>query len=136
MKLESFRKLKQKVEDELRLTDENIMAKSIQLSNFANKIRGLYSKEFHILRNKAAEKDKVYGELYHKYKYNYEYQLETKGEVEAYIRADDVYYKVALEYAQQEMQVKYLEETMTHINNMGFRIKNYIDLQKMKLGLM
>ena len=136
MKSESFQKLKRKVEEELKLTDENVMAKSIQLSNFHNQIRSLYVKELHILKNKAAEKDKIYGELYHKYKYNFDYTLDTKGEVEAYIKSDDIYYQTALQYAQQEIQVKYLEETLNHINNMGFRIKNYIDLQKMKLGLM
>lgn len=134
MKTESYQKLKQKVEEELQLTDENVEAKSLQLSNFHNKIRNLFTKELEILKHKLIQRDKVYGELYHKYKYNFDYQLDTKGEVEAYIKSDNKYYQIAIECANQEVQVKYLEETLVHINNMGFKIKNFIDLKKMRLG--
>lgn len=135
MKTESFQKLKQKVEQELKLTEENVEAKSIQLSNFHNNIRSLYVKELEILKQKLALKDKIYGKLYHKYKYEFDYQLDTKAEVEAYVKSDDKYYQIALDCSSQEVQVKYLEETLSHINNMGFRIKNFVDLKKMRLGI-
>jgi len=136
MKSESFQKLKIKIEEELKITPENVEAKSLQLSNFHTQCLQIFVKELQILKNKIIEKDKVYGELYHKYKYNFEYQLDTKGEIESYIKADDKYYKIALECAQQEVQVRYLEDTVTQINNIGFRIGNFINLRKIDKGLM
>jgi len=110
------------------------MEKSIQLSNLYSKTLQIYSKELRILKMKKVDMEKTFGELYHKYKFNFDYQLDTKAEVENYIKSDDIYYKLALEYAQQEVQVNFLEQTLGHINNMGFRIKNYIDLKKISLG--
>jgi len=136
MKSESFQKLKAKVESELKITPENVEQKSLQLSNFHTQCLQLFVKELSILKKKLLDKDKIYGELYHKYKYNFDYQLDTKGEVEAYIKADDKYYQIALECAQQEVQVKYLEDTCLQINNLGFRIKNFIDLRKIDKGLL
>jgi len=136
MKVEDFQKLKDVVEKELKITDENVLEKSIQLSNFYAKFLQIYSKELKILKSLYHEKDKVYGKLYHHYKFEGDFQLDTKAEVEAYIKADDTYYKIALKYSQQEIQVKFLEQVLDHINNLGFRIKNYIDLKKMSQGLM
>jgi len=134
MNQSDFQKLKSFFELELKITEQNIMEKSIQLSNLYSKTLQIYSKELRILKMKKVDMEKTFGELYHKYKFNFDYQLDTKAEVENYIKSDDIYYKLALEYAQQEVQVNFLEQTLGHINNMGFRIKNYIDLKKISLG--
>ena len=131
-----FQKLKLFFENELKITEQNIMEKSIQLSNFYSKTLQIYSKELRILKMKKVEMDKTFGELYHKYKFKYDFQLDTKAEVETYIKSDDIYYKLALEYAQQEVQVNFLEQTLGQINNMGYRIKNFIDLKKISQGMM
>jgi len=136
MNADDFQKLKEKIENLLILTDDNVLDKSIQISNYYMKFLQIHSKECKDLKSKFHQREKIYGELYHQYKYNFEYSLDTKNEVEAYIKADDKYYKAALEYSQQEIQVKFLEQSLDHINNMGFRIKNYIDLVKIKKGLM
>ena len=136
MKSEDFQKLKLKVEVELKITEENVMEKSIQLSNLYANILQIYTKELKFLKTKGHEKDKIFGELYHHYKFNFNFQLDSKGEIESYIKADNTFYNIALEYSQQEVQVKYLEQLLEHINNLGFRIKNYIDLKKISKGLM
>ena len=136
MKMDDFQKLKDKIEQELKITDENVMDKSIQLSNLYSIILKIYSKELRALKEKQLEKDKVFGELYLQYRHKFDYNVETKAEAETYIRADPKYYQVALEFVQIEVQVKFLEQALSHIDNLGFRIKNYIDLKKMKLGLM
>lgn len=136
MKSEHFQELKKRIESELKITPENVEEKSLQLSNFHTQCLQIFIKELGILKNKLIEKDKIYGQLYHKYKYNYQYTLETKNEVDAYIKADDLYYNIALECANIEVQVKYLEDVCMQINNLGFRIKNFIDLRKIDKGLM
>jgi hypothetical protein len=135
MKSESFQEFKIKIEKELRLTEDNIEEKSIQLSNIYSNVLSIYSKELKIFKNMQIEKDKIYGELYHKYKFEFDYQLDSKSEVDSYIKSNELYYKLALECANQEVQVKFLEQTLEHINNLGFRIKNYIDLKKISKGL-
>lgn len=134
MKNEDFQKLKKFVEKELKIEESNVMEKSIQLSNLYTKFLQIYTRELKNLKSKHHEKAKVYGELYHHYKFKFDYQLDTKAEVESYIRADDKYYQIALEYSNLEVQVKYLEQILEQINNLGFRIKNYIDLKKISLG--
>lgn len=136
MKNEDFQKLRNFVEKELKIEESNVMEKSIQLSNLYTKFLQIYTRELKNLKSKHHEKAKVYGELYHHYKFKFDYQLDTKAEVESYIRADDKYYQIALEYSNLEVQVKYLEQILEQINNLGFRIKNYIDLKKISQGLM
>ncbi len=135
MENEKFQKLKNAIENELKLDDNNIMNKSIQLSNFYMSILQIYNKELKELKIKLLGKDKCYGERYHHYKFKFDYQLDSKSEIDNYVRADEIFYNKALEYSQQEIQVDFLEQSLTHINNIGFKIKNYIDLQKLKQGL-
>jgi len=136
MKTEDFQKLKDKIEQELKITEDNVMDKSIQLSNLYSMVLKIYSKELRALKEKQLEKDKTFGELYLHYRHKFDYNVETKAEAETYIKADPKFYQVALEFVQIEVQVNFLEKTLTHIDNLGFRIKNYVDLKKMKLGLM
>jgi len=136
MTRDEFMKLKTLVEESLKITDDNVMDKTVSLSTLYARLLQIWSKELRILKIKGLDKDKVYGELYHHYKYKFNFQLDTKAEIEAYIKGDDKYYKIALEYAEQEIIVKFIEQSLEHINNIGFRIKNYIDLKKMSKGLL
>jgi hypothetical protein len=136
MKSDDFQKLKDKIEQELKITEDNVMEKSIQLSNLYSIILKIYSKELRFLKEKILDKDKIFGELYLHYRHKFDYNVETKAEAETYIKADPKYYQIALECAQVEVQVVFLEKTLTHIDNLGFRIKNFVDLKKIKLGLM
>lgn len=135
MKTEDFQKLKDYVEQQLKVTDENIMAKTIELSNLQVYISKVYSKELKTLKTKGLEKDKIYAELYHHYKFKFDFALESKAEIDTYVKGDDKYYQVALEYAQLEVQMAYLEQVLSNINNLGFRINNYVALKKLKMGL-
>lgn len=134
MKIEDFQKFKDLVDKELKVDENNITSKSIQLSNVYTQFLKIYSKELKDLKAKQVERDKIYGELYHHYKFEYDHALETKAEIDTYVRKDPKFYQIALEYSQIEVQVKFLEDTLAHINNIGFRIKNYIDLQKLSKG--
>jgi len=136
MTKDEFKKLKLMVEKSLKITHDNVTDKTISLSTLYANLIQVYSKEVKILKTKFHDKEKIYGDLYHHYKFNFQFQLDTKAEVEAYIKADNKYYTAALEYVDQEIVVKFIEQTLDHINNIGFRIKNYIDLKKMEKGLM
>lgn len=135
MKNEDFQKLKELVESRLKINDDNVMNKSLDISNIQIEILKIHSKEFRLLKIKQLDKDKVYGELYHFYKFKFDHSLDSKSEIDTYIRADDKFYQIALEISQQEIQVNFLEKTLEMINTMGYKIKNYVDLQKISKGL-
>lgn len=135
MTLDQFKKLKEIVEKELEITEDNIEQMSIKSGNLYHKYLKLYSQELQKLKEIAIYKEKVYGELYHKYKFEGQYELSTKTEVDVYVKSDEIYYNKCLEEANQEIIVKYLEAVVDSILKMGFQIKNYIELQKLKNGI-
>jgi hypothetical protein len=135
MNIDQFKLLKSNTETEINVTEDNISEKSIKFASIYNKYLSLYIQELRILKKLTLDKDKIYGELYNKFKFNNNFQLDTNKEIDVYVRADDKYYNVSLDLQNQEMVVKYLEEVLQNINNTGYRIKNYIELQKLKQGL-
>jgi hypothetical protein len=135
MTLEQFAKLKEIVEKELQITEDNIEQMSIKSGTLYHKYLKIYSLELQKLKEIAIYKEKVYGELYHKYKFEGQYQLSTKTEVDVYVKSDGIYYKKCLEEANQEIIVKYLEAVVDSILKNGFQIKNYIELMKLKQGM-
>lgn len=130
-----FNRLKKIVEQQLRLDENNIEKMSIQSGTLYHKYLKFYLQELHILKEIGVTKDKIYGELYHKYKYEGDYQLSTKTEVDVYVKNDQKYYTKCLEEANQEIIVKYLECVVDSIMKMGFQIKNYIELIKIRNGI-
>jgi len=135
MKIEDFKKLKLKVENDLLVDETNAAEKSLNFSRLYSKYVSLYMQELRILKNLSAEKDKIYGELYHKFKFKSDYQLDSNKEIDVYVKADDKYYNKCLDFQNQEIIVSYLEMTLQNITNTGYRIKNFIELLKLKMGL-
>jgi hypothetical protein len=142
MKNEDFQKLKDTTEQELKITPENAMDKSIQLSNLYISFLKIHSKEKRVYEVKKLEKEKIYGELYHWYKFpvpnktgdKFDFQLGSISEIDIYIKSNPQYHQLALECTQLEVQLNFIEQTLQHINNLGFKIKNYIDLLKISKG--
>jgi hypothetical protein len=134
MTLEQFKSLKTKVESDLDLTDSNAAEKSLKLSSLYSKYLGLYIQELKLLKTTSTEKDKLYGELYHKYKFKNDFQLDSAKEIDTYIRADDSFYNKCLEFQNQEIIVKYLEEVLQNIKNAGYAIKNHLEFVKLKMN--
>jgi len=142
MKIEDFEKLKNKVKSELELNQDNIEQQSIRSGTLHQKYLAIYMKELRTYNRMVAEKEKLYGELYHKYKYpsaddgiGFQFSLDTKGEIDTYINSNNDYYQKRLNIQNQEIVVKYLERVLDSINKMSFHIKNYIELMKLKHGL-
>lgn len=135
MMMDDFKKLKKVVEKDLKWSRDTAQDKEVQLSTLYSKYLEVYIGQAYIRRKLELKKDKIYGKLYHKYKFDFEFQLDTKAEVESYIKADDEYYKIALEVANQQMITNYIEEVLKEINTIGFNIKDYIELEKLKRGV-
>lgn len=136
MNIDKFQELKKKVEIDLTIDETNAAEKSLKFSSLYNFYLALYIQELRILKRISTEKDKLFGDKYHFYKFgNFDYKLDSAKEIETYVRSDTDFYNKCLEYQNQEIVVKYLEETLTNLNNTNYRIKNYIELYKIKFGL-
>ncbi|MEM4261310.1 MAG: recombination mediator protein UvsY [Candidatus Woesearchaeota archaeon] len=135
MNLEQYKALKAKVEEDLAIDESNAADKSLKFSSMYSKYLALYLQELRILKNLSLEKDKLYGDLYHKLKFKNDYQLDSSKEIDTYVRSDESFYKKSLDVQNQEIVVKYLEETLQNINNTGYRIKTYVDFLKLRMGL-
>jgi hypothetical protein len=107
MKIEDFQKLKDFIEKEMKIDKNNILEKTIQISNLYPNLLKIYSKERRNLKNLDLLKDKLYGELYHHYKFKFDFSLDSKSEIDTYVKSDDKYYQICLEYNQQEIQVDF-----------------------------
>ena len=131
----TFEALKAKVDEDLEINENNIQQKSLKLANIYNYYLKLYIQEFGILKYKTTEKNKKYQQKYHYYKFENQYQLSSAKEIEIYVNGDEEIHKINLTIQAQETIVKYLEQVLTNINNTGYRIKSYIDIEKIKHGL-
>ena len=135
---ESFNALRLRSQQDLIIDEDNVLETSLNLGKLYNNYLQVYSKEIRTLKEMNIELDKRYGELYHKYKYgrDFDYSLNNKGEVDVYINNDPHYYDYLKFVRFQETVVKFLELHLECLSKMSFTIKNYIDLKKIKLGVM
>jgi hypothetical protein len=125
-----FSQLKKIIEEILKIEENNILSKSMEIPVKYHKILGIYVKELDSLENLKSKLEKKYGELYKQYKYNDNYNWERKNEIESQIYSNSEYNKLKLEINRQEIITEYLSKSLNNLNNMSFHIKNYIDMRK------
>jgi len=136
MNKETFKKLKDFSKENLELTPENVMEKSLKFNNLYIHYHNLYVKEKKLLKDINNNMKKVYSDLYHYYKFGaFDFKLDNKHEIETYIFGNDKYYDLKVKYDEQVIYVDYLLSTMEQIQKTSFQIGHYIDLLKIKNGL-
>jgi hypothetical protein len=135
MDQESFEKLKKHTIDKLRLTEETLEQQSLRIPQVYQNYLTLYIEEIKTYKDLLSEKDKLYGVLFNDMKFNTNKELKTKSEIEPFIWANEGYYKMCLRINDQEIQVKYLEETLSTLKNMSYHISNAITLIKIRKGI-
>jgi len=135
MKLSDLEQLKAQIADEIRITETNVSEKILQLSSMYHRYLDYYSKELQILKKMSVDKDKLYGEIYHKTKFDSDFHFDSKTEIDIYVKKDEKYYNLSVEYQNQEVVVKYFEQLLDVISKSTFSIKNYIDYTKLRNGL-
>ncbi len=136
MNREDFQKLVEFTKDKFNINESNIMEKSLLLFSSYNYYNDLYIHELRILKKKLIEKESIYGEVYQAFrtgKMNLE--LKHKTEIDPFINSNAVYKNICLEIIDQEMVVRYLEETLDIIKKSSYHINNIITLIKLKNGI-
>lgn len=136
MDIQTFKRLKKMVENELSLDENDISTMSFKIPNLYQKYLDIFSNEFLELNNLEVEIKSKFGELYKKYKYKDDYEWSNKNEIESQIHSNEDFRNLRIRFNEQEFIVKYLEKTLENINRLSFSLKNYIDIMKFKHGML
>lgn len=134
MLISDLPELKKRIDVDLTINEGNVLKKSLDQPILYHKYLDLFMAEMRQLKRLAAEKDKIYGVLYEKYKFNHNQVLDTKGEIEAWIRVDAQYLKIITDFNDQEVVCKYLENVVDCVSRLSFSIKNFVEYKKFLSG--
>ena len=132
----NYEELKKQVAVDLELTPDTAEIKSLKLSSIYIHYLDIYMGEVRKLKDLQANKEKQYTLLLHKFRKEGFEKFEVKGkDVDHYIHLDVDYQKIVSEFKEQTFITNYLESVLEQINKLSFNIKNFIDIQKVKLGI-
>ena len=132
----TFEELKKAVKEDLDVDTSNLEQKSLKLSSIYVKYLDNYMNELRKLKTIQAVKDKKYTEVMHDLRKNGHEKYEVKGkDIDHYVHLNSDYIKLVSDFKEQEYIVKYLESVMEQVNKISFNIKNFVDLQKVKMGI-
>jgi hypothetical protein len=134
MNQENFTKLKAFNQNKFKITEDNVLTQAISIPSSYHYYLDIYADELKILKNKITEREKLYGVLYDQIRFHDNRELKNKTEIDPYINSNEMYYQLCLNVNDQEVIVKYLEETISSINKLSYSIRNYIDIKNFKLN--
>jgi len=127
---QEFADLKRHVEKSLHINDSNAIQLCQQIPLMYQQYLDLYLTELQTLKDIKAQKDILYGQLWHKYRRESEYEIDSKHEIEAYIKREQSYYELSIKINKQEIISQFLELTVNNIKQLSFTIKTYLDFKK------
>jgi flagellar capping protein FliD len=129
-----FKKIQQEAEKDLNINNQ-------EYKDILNSLPHTYQKylnhfyNFSIIYDKINKKlYKKYNELYRYYRDEFSIKLKT-NELENYIKADDSYQEIEQILLNIKHQLNYLDNIMKQLNQISFYIKNAIDWEKFKNGI-
>ena len=134
MKVEDLVKLKQEVNIDLNITNENAKSKSLELPVIYTKYLNRLIKLSHLINRKQSELSILYRSKYHYYRFEYKYELKTKSEIESYIFGDKEYIERKQKVDDLQLVADFLDKTLTNIKSTSFTISNYINLRRFEEG--
>jgi len=120
------------------LTRDNVNDKLLEMAVIYTKYRKLYYDQKTVLKNIDLEIKKTKKKRYHYYKFgeDFEFRLDNATERMIYVDGDEELCDLYLLYDKQESIVDFLKDTMSQINKMSYLIRSYVDLEKMRNGIL
>jgi len=131
-----FIELQKQVHKDLELTPDNVQEKLLKMPMLYTKYRKKYFDQRRLLKNINSDIKKTKKKRYHFYKFDYDHTLDNNTERALYVDGDDEMIQISMMYDEQLDIVNYLKDVITQIGNMSYNIRSYIDLQKLKNGVM
>ena len=131
---EKFITLQKRVLLDLKLTEDNIKQKILELPIFFTKYKKLYLDQREILKNINIDIKKTRAKKYHFYKFDGDFKLDTATEINIYVDGDDEICQLNVMLDKQEGIVEFLNDTLSQISKMSYLIRSYVDLEKLRNG--
>lgn len=133
-----FLTLQKQVMKDLKLTRDNVQDKILEMPIIYTRYRKLYYDQRKLLKNINSDIKKTKKNRYHYYKFgkDFEYSLDNNTERMIYVDGDDEMCDLYMLHDRQEAIVEFLKDTISQITKMSYLIRSYVDLEKMRNGLM
>ena len=131
-----FIQLQKRIIKDIELTKDNVQEKILELPILYTKYRKLYFEQRRILKNISNEIKQTKKERYHYYKFSAGFRLDSATEIKLYVDGDDELCTLRLLYDKQDGIVSFLEQTVQDISRMSYLIRSYVDLEKLRNGVM
>jgi flagellar biosynthesis/type III secretory pathway protein FliH len=132
----TFEEFQKQASLDLTVEPDTAEQKTLKISSIYLKYLDIYYSEMRKLKEIQQTKDKVYAELFHEFrKKGFEgYEIKDKN-VEVYLSLNENYQKIVGEFKDQTHKVSYIENLLEQINKMSYNIKNFVDIMKLKAGM-
>ncbi len=134
MTFQEFDEFKKKVAEETQITPDNVQEMTLKILNIRMRYLDIYISEKKKLSGYELQLTRLYNTLYKHYKFKGDYKLDTKIEVEAFVKDDDNYHSLRMKYEAQAVIVEYLQGVCSSVEKYGYFIKSYIDMMMLKNG--
>lgn len=122
------------IESDLTLHAHDIDKKIYQAPNVHNKLLRRFVIERNKLHKYETEYNRVFGELFHHYRYESDIRCENKDVAIFYIKKDKKFLEVNDKYQRQKLLLDTIEKWMKKSERIGFDIKSIIEFQKFMAG--
>ena len=133
LKIDKLAELYARVEADFTLNEGNVMEKSLRAPILYNKWMMEFTKRSLELKQKMVNLEKIAGRKTKYFKEEYNRDLKV-GEIEKYLFTDDEYVNIYRQTRELEVICAYLEGITKKMSNLGFDVKNYIELKKFLNG--
>ncbi len=131
-----LKRLKKVAKNNLTITNENISTKATDKPILYHKWLDAWLQERQKLNSIQSRLNKMYKVKYDYYRYDFPKTLTTKAEIETYINGDEEYDNILLEFNNQELIVDQIKGTMDTIQWLHQDIRNRIEWEKFKNGIL
>ena len=134
MDKDKLKRIKLIIEDELKFDSGTILEKNRNIPKMYHMYLDIFLAENREYKKLVAQRDSLYAKKYHYFKYDYDYKLDSKGEIDLFIKGDDEYNKLNLKVETQKLHAEFFEKTLDNIRTLSFSIKNHIEFKKFLAG--
>lgn len=124
----------ERVESDLEVNEDNVTEKSLKCGYIYGKWLREFTSRSVELKQKKVDLEVAVGKLTKYYKEEYNRDLKAT-EVEKYLFTDEKYVKLYRQVRILESVCEYLEGALKKFANLGFDIKNYIEIKKFLNGV-
>ena len=131
---EKYENLQKRIALDVRLTQDNVKSKVLELPILYTKYKKLFIDQSTILENMNIELQKVKAKRYHYYKFDGDFRLDSATEINMYVNGDDEVCNYNLMIKKQTRVVESLKGALETITKMSYLIKAHIDLEKLRNG--